>query len=91
MKAMVEIDEGIGCPNLSPKLFSRDYLAGGIEQRSQELQWLTVKTQPNAVLAQFTRTSIQLKIAESKSGSAWCRGRHVRHLKLGGVYHSPRW
>ncbi len=30
VKAMVEIDEGIGRPNLSPKLLSRDHLAGGI-------------------------------------------------------------
>jgi hypothetical protein len=48
---MIEIDEGIGRPQLGLQFLTRDCLAGTFDQDRQDLKGLTRKTQPNAVFA----------------------------------------
>jgi hypothetical protein len=74
---MVEIDEGIGRPNLSPQFLARDHIAGAIQQRRQDLQRLTLQAQPYAALAQFARANIQFEIVETQYARAWFGAGHL--------------
>jgi hypothetical protein len=45
VKAMVEIDKGIGRPDFGPKFFARDQIAGTLQQGREHLKRLTVQAQ----------------------------------------------
>jgi len=71
---MLKVDESPLRPELLAKLFSRDHLARLFQEHNQDLKGLVLQLDFHAVLAQFARSQVQLKRAETDNWS----GLHAR-------------
>ena len=58
---MIELDNRFVRPKSISKLLARDYLAGGFEEHSQNLERLLLEPDPASLFAQFAPSKIQLK------------------------------
>ena len=61
---IVEIDKGVGVPELFLDLFPRDHFAGALDQEGQDLEWLLLNFDADAALSQFARLKIQFEHSE---------------------------
>ena len=61
VEPVVEIHERVRGPEFLLKFLATDDLAGVLEQHRQELEGLLLKPDPQAALAQFAGTKIQLE------------------------------
>ena len=73
---MIEIDKGVGGPNLRSQFLASDHIPGSLEQSGQNLQWLTLQPQSYTVFAQLPCADVQLKIIETQQARARLGGRH---------------
>ena len=64
VQAVLEVHEGVCGPELQTQVLARDQLARPCEQQGQNLKRLFLKLDSEAMLAQLTRGSIQLKDTE---------------------------
>ena len=88
MKAVVEIDKGVGWPDLRPKFFPSHEIAGALQQSREHLQGLALQAQLDPVFPQLARADIQLKTVESQHAHRWSHCGHTNFRKFGKVYHS---
>ena len=63
---MVEVDEGVGGPELLLQLFARNHFAGAFEQQRQNLEGLALQAQLHAALAQFACAEIELEHSKAR-------------------------
>ena len=66
VEAVVEVDEGVGGPELLLQLFARDDVSGMIEEQSEHLEGLALQAQLDATLAQFSRAEVELEDSETR-------------------------
>jgi hypothetical protein len=67
---VIEINEGVGWPDLVPQLIPRDDLARTFQQDSENLEWLIL--QPialSALFAQFSRLLVEFETREANNGT----------------------
>jgi len=83
VKAMVEVDESIGRPNLGPKFVASHDITGAVQQGREYLERLALEVELYAAFPQFARTNVQLKGVEAKSACGWCRSSHSEARKFG--------
>jgi hypothetical protein len=76
---VIEINEGIGSPQLRLQFFTGDDLTGTFHQQSQYLKRLSRKLQTDPVLAELSRLNVDLKRSEA-----------VEPGVLGGLRHRLR-
>ena len=62
---MVEVDKSIGRPDLLAQFLARYEIAGVLQQGGQHLNGLTLHTQLDPALAQFTDTDIEFERVKS--------------------------
>ena len=62
---MVEIDEGVGRPELLLQLLPGDHIAGTLQQHGQNLEGLLLEFDPQPVPAQLAGVQVGLKGAEA--------------------------
>jgi hypothetical protein len=82
VKAMVEIDKGVGRPDFYPKLFAGHEIAGTLQQRRKHTQGLALQAQLYTAFPEFTGAQIQLKNVETQHARGNRPG-HVKFPKLG--------
>jgi hypothetical protein len=61
IEPVIEIHESVRGPNFSLELLASDDLAGMVEQHNENLQWLFLEADAEAVFAQFTGAKVQFK------------------------------
>ena len=81
VKAMVEIDEGVGCPELASQFLAGYKMARSLEQYRKELYGLAVQTQFDTAFTQFSSMLIQFKRVEPQ---------HAPHRSRCGRTDPPR-
>jgi hypothetical protein len=64
VKAMVEIDKGVGRPDFYPKLFAGHEIAGTLQQRRKHTQGLALQAQLYTAFPELTGAQIQLKMSK---------------------------
>jgi hypothetical protein len=64
---VVEIDEGVGWPESAAQFFSRNYLAGMLDQHVQDLERLFLELQLDSILAQLARRNVYLEGSETQN------------------------
>ncbi len=79
---MVEIDKGVGRPDLRPKFFAGHEIAGTLQQCRKHTQGLALQAQLYAAFPEFTGAQIQLKNVETQHARGEPVG-HVEFPKLG--------
>jgi uncharacterized protein (DUF1786 family) len=82
VQAVVEIDEGIGGPELLAHLLARNHIAGTLEKQGQHLQRLILKAKLGAVFAQLARGEIKLEEAKAHDSArpiAWEHWHRKKH------------
>ena len=77
VEAVVKVNKGIGWPDLGVQLFAGHQIATASEQNLEYLQGLTLQTELNAVLLEFTSAYIQLKNVETQHTGGPSRGGHT--------------
>src|SRR5208337_5555704 len=85
VEAVIEVDEGVGRPNLCAQLVPRHDLAGILQQGAEDLKRLFLKSDTGAVLAQFSGDQIDLKNAKAQKPGFLVGWRH-RHDGAPVVY-----
>jgi hypothetical protein len=83
VKAVVEVDEGIGRPNLSPKFVASHDITGAVQQGRQYLERLALQVELYAAFPEFARTKIQFKGIEAKTARGWYGSSHSEARKFG--------
>ena len=73
VQAVVEIDEGVGGPELLLQLLAGDHVAGALQQQRQHLEGLPLQAQLDSALAQFACAEIKLKDSEARDSAAILR------------------
>jgi hypothetical protein len=66
VKAMVEVNKGIGLPEPVPKFLAGHEVAGGLQQDRQHLYGLALETQLDTALAQFASVRVEFKSVEAE-------------------------
>src|ERR1700740_3119046 len=61
VQAMIEVDEGIGCPQLLAQLFASDHVSGAFQKKSQDLDRLALQTEFHPTLAKFACVEVELE------------------------------
>jgi len=61
---MVEIDEGVGWPEMLAQLLARDHLASVLEEQNQNACRLLAQLDDGAIAAQFPSRGLQFENAE---------------------------
>jgi hypothetical protein len=61
IQAVVEIDERVLRPEFLAQFLARDDVSGPLQEKTQNLEWLFLKADAGAVLAQFPRHEIHFK------------------------------
>jgi hypothetical protein len=69
---MVEVDEGIGRPNLGPKFVASHDITRAVQQGRQYLERLALQVELYAAFPELTRTKVQFEDVEAKSARGWC-------------------
>ena len=64
VQAMIEIDKGVGGPNLRSQLLASDYFARVLQQSDQNLKGLFLQSDLRSVSAQFTCSQVQFEHTE---------------------------
>lgn len=83
---MLEVDEGVGGPQLLGDLFARDQFAGVVQQHAQDLKWLGIKPDPYTLAAKLSGYGVSLKNSEAIA-PCWLRTGHV----VSSVSETARW
>jgi hypothetical protein len=65
VQAVVEIHKGVSWPEPAAQLFPGNDFTGTLEEQSQDLERLLLKSHLNAVPAEFTGTEIHFEDAEA--------------------------
>jgi hypothetical protein len=65
-KALVEIDEGVGRPQLAAEFFAADHFSSALEQHEKKLRGLLLKPDTQALLAQLAGSGVHLKDTETE-------------------------
>jgi hypothetical protein len=65
VEAVVEIDKRVGGPEAAAEFLASDDLAGRFEEHGEDLEGLILETETMPVVAEFTRTQIELIRAEA--------------------------
>jgi hypothetical protein len=63
---MVEIDEGVGRPDLFPEFVASNQVSGSPQQSGKHVQRLSLQAQLPATLAELARADVQLKSVEAQ-------------------------
>ena len=66
IQAVVEIDKGVGRPDLLPQIVAGDHPSGIFKQRGQDLERLFLQPDSGAILAQFAGRQVDFEDAESQ-------------------------
>ena len=86
VQAGVEINKSVAGPKLLVQFLACHDLAGMLEQEREHLEGLVLELQPNAVLAQLTRTQVHVKRVESRTAAS-VGSFHTAVPRLRVVYH----
>ena len=62
---MIEFDDRVVRPETLLDVLARDHFTLRFEEHLQDLEWLLLKSNPAAFLAQFAPSKIELKRAEA--------------------------
>jgi hypothetical protein len=68
---VIEVDKGVGLPDLGAEFFAGDEIAGPIEKRGQNLERLTLQAELDAAFPELARVSIKLENVETKHAGGW--------------------
>jgi len=66
VQAVVEIDEGVSRPELTPQLLASDEAASTLQQNPKNLDGLTLQAQLHATFPQLSRLEIQFERVETQ-------------------------
>jgi hypothetical protein len=80
---MVEVDKGIGRPNLGPKFVASHDVTWAIQQGRQYLERLALQVEPYPTFSEFARTKVQFEDVEAKSARGWRGSSHKEARKFG--------
>ena len=83
VKAMVEVDERVGRPNLRPKFLESHYITGALQQCRKYLEWLALQAQSDPTFAQLRRANIQFKDVKANPSRAWWGSGHSKDRESG--------
>ena len=78
VQAVVELDEGVGRPQLLTQFFTGDNLARPLEQDDKQAERLVLEIDLEPFLAQFRRGEVHFEDAEAEDASGLLRGGHRR-------------
>jgi hypothetical protein len=62
---LIELDNRLVRPEALPNLLPRNYVSGGFEKHSQDLERLLLESNPASLFPQFAPPQVQLKWAET--------------------------
>jgi hypothetical protein len=65
VQAAIEVDKGVRRPKFLAKFFPRDDIARVLHQESQNLEWLFLEFNANAVFAKLRRFKVDLERAKT--------------------------
>src|SRR5258707_8600476 len=77
--AVVEIDEGVGWPEMLAQLLARDHLPRALEQQEQNARRLFAQLDDGAIAAQFSTQGVQFEDAEAPG--TWRVDRHAHEQR----------
>jgi hypothetical protein len=79
VQAVLEVDERVVAPEATPEILAGDDLAGRLEQRDEDGEWLILQCDTYATLPQVARDGIQLEGPEAvRTRPLACIGGHRR-------------
>ena len=65
VEAVVEVDEGVGGPELLLQLFAGDDFSGALEQQGEDLERLALQAELDSALAQFACAEVEFEDSEA--------------------------
>ena len=87
---MVEIDEGVGWPEMLAQLLARDHLASVLEEQNQNACRLLAQFDDGAIATQFSTGGVQFEDAEAPGPWRVDRHAHERNsTRLEKIYTLP--
>src|SRR6185295_915419 len=72
VEAVVEIDEGVGAPELLPDFVTGDRFAAPLDEQRQHLKRLCLKSDPGSAFPQFAASKVHFEDAETDAAVNAC-------------------
>lgn len=82
IQPLVEVNEGVGRPDLSLNFLTRDDFSGMLKENTKHLEWLVLQFYPDAVFTNLTRPQFNFKRSESDNPARWMCVSHRNATQL---------
>ena len=83
IQAVLEIDKGVGSPELAAKFFAGDHVSGPPQQDFKNLQGLSLQPKLGSPLTQFAGAGIEFEDTKTQDTRGWSRVRHIVFRQCG--------